>query len=74
MVKPAKRRVVFIASYLPRKCGIATFTSDLIANTAAAAGKKEFEPLVVAMRSDNEVAYGNHDDPLRVGGSDGEDA
>jgi len=62
MVKPAKKRVVFISSYLPRKCGIATFTSDLIANTVAAAGKKEFEPLVVAMRSDNDLKYA---DPVK---------
>ena len=26
---PELRRVAFIGNYLPRKCGIATFTSDL---------------------------------------------
>ena len=31
ITEPAKR-VVFISSYPPRKCRIATFTSDLIAN------------------------------------------
>ncbi|MCK4291812.1 MAG: glycosyltransferase family 4 protein [Planctomycetes bacterium] len=61
MGKRAKKKVVFISSFLPRKCGIATFTSDLITSTAAAA-KGEFEPLVVAMRSDNDLKY---DDPVK---------
>ena len=26
---PAPKRVAFVGNYLPRKCGIATFTSDL---------------------------------------------
>ena len=56
MVKRAKKRVVFLSSFLPRKCGIATFTTDLIANTSTAA-KGEFEPLVVAMRSGDELKY-----------------
>ncbi|MHC4394520.1 MAG: glycosyltransferase [Planctomycetota bacterium] len=50
MAKSSAKRVAFISSYLPRKCGIATFTSDLIKNATLAA-KGEFEPLVVAMRS-----------------------
>ena len=29
------RRVAFLGDYLPRKCGIATFTSDLLASVAA---------------------------------------
>ena len=49
-------KVAFIASYLPRKCGIATFTSDLITNTTLAAGDS-FIPLVVAMRSDPSERY-----------------
>ena len=61
MAKRAKKRVVFISSFLPRKCGIATFTSDLIASTAAAA-KGEFEPLVVAMCSGDDLKY---DDPVK---------
>ena len=61
MAKAVKRKVAFISSFLPRKCGIATFTSDLIENTASAA-KDEFEPLVVAMRSDSDLRY---DDPVK---------
>jgi len=56
MAKGPKKKVVFISSFPPRKCGIATFTSDLIKNSLTAA-KGEFEPLVVAMRSDNELKY-----------------
>jgi len=52
MAKGSTKKVAFISSFLPRKCGIATFSSDLIDNTATAA-KGEFEPLVVAMRSED---------------------
>lgn len=61
MVKDAKKRVVFISSFPPRRCGIATFTSDLIASTTAAA-EGEFEPLVVTMRADNGLRY---NDPVK---------
>jgi len=61
MAKSAGKKVVFVSSFLPRKCGIATFTSDLIAN-AKAAGKGGFEPLVVAMRSADDLKY---DDPVK---------
>jgi glycosyltransferase involved in cell wall biosynthesis len=54
------KRVAFVSSFLPRKCGIATFTSDLINNIALSA-KDEFEPLVVAMRSENL----NYNTPVR---------
>ena len=56
MAKGSKKKVAFISSYPPRKCGIATFTSDLIKNTGPAA-KGQFEPLVVAMRSGNDLKY-----------------
>jgi len=56
MAKNSTKKVAFISSYLPRKCGIATFTSDLIKN-ATLASKGRFEPLVVAMRSSNEEKY-----------------
>jgi len=61
MAKGTKKKVAFISSYPPRKCGIATFTSDLIKNTGTAA-KGQFEPLVVAMRSDNDLKY---NDPVK---------
>ena len=60
MPKSSAKKVVFISSFPPRQCGIATFTSDLITNIAAAA-KGEFEPLVVAMRS----ADHKYDDPVK---------
>jgi len=60
MPKSTPKRVVFISSFLPRKCGIATFTSDLISSTATAA-KGEFEPLVVAMHSGDQ----KYDDPVK---------
>ncbi len=61
MTKGPIRKVAFIASYLPRKCGIATFTSDLIESVGLSA-KEQFQPLVVAMRSENELKY---DDPVK---------
>jgi len=60
MAKSTPKKVVFISSFPPRKCGIATFTSDLIDSTALAA-KGEFEPLVVAMRSEEN----KYNDPVK---------
>ena len=54
------KKVVFISSFPPRRCGIATFTSDLIRNTAAAANG-QFEPLVVALRNDEQ----KYKDPVK---------
>jgi len=53
MAKEPTKKVAFISSFQPRKCGIATFTSDLIKNAAVSA-RGDFEPLVVAMRSEGE--------------------
>jgi glycosyltransferase involved in cell wall biosynthesis len=44
-----KKKIAFIASYAPRKCGIATFTSDLIKNVELASGSG-FEPIIIAMQ------------------------
>ena len=51
MLKGSSKKIAFISSFLPRKCGIATFTTDLIKSISLAA-KGEFEPLVVAIRSE----------------------
>jgi hypothetical protein len=61
MAKGSTRRVAFISSFPPRKCGIATFTSDLI-RTVTAAAKGQFQPLVVVMRSEGGLRY---DDPVK---------
>jgi len=60
MNKSIAKKVVFISSFPPRRCGIATFASDLIESTALAA-KGEFEPLVVAMRSGDH----KYDEPVK---------
>ena len=60
-MKSAKTKIAFIGSYPPRRCGIATFTSDLVNNLySAAAG--HFEPAILAMESDSPLTYV---DPVR---------
>ncbi|MHC4110840.1 MAG: glycosyltransferase family 4 protein [Planctomycetota bacterium] len=61
MAKGTKKKVAFISSFPPRKCGIGTFTSDLIKSSSIAA-KGQFEPLVVAMRSESNLKY---NDPVK---------
>ena len=56
MTREPAKKVAFISSYLPRRCGIATFTSDLI-NSMKLAGGEEFEPQVFAMQSTSELQY-----------------
>ena len=56
MARSTTKKIAFISSFPPRKCGIATFTSDMIRNIKRTA-KDDFEPLVVAMRSDGELKY-----------------
>ena len=58
MNKGPRNKVAFISSFLPRKCGIATFTSDLIHSVSAAA-EGQFEPRVVALRPDSDASYEN---------------
>ncbi len=53
-------RIAFIGNYLPRQCGIATFTTDLCEAMSAEYGDKTFIALPV---NDNEVGY---DYPDRV--------
>jgi glycosyltransferase involved in cell wall biosynthesis len=50
------RKIAFISSFRPRKCGIATFASDLIENIGKAGGI-EFKPSVIAMQSGHEHKY-----------------
>jgi len=52
------RKVAFISSYLPRRCGVATFTSDLIKNLRFAAGPR-LDPVVIAMQPPGELTYDN---------------
>lgn len=51
MAKNLNKRIAFVGSFPPRKCGIATFTSDLI-KSVAGAGADRFEPLIVAMSNE----------------------
>ncbi len=50
------RNIAFVSSFLPRKCGIATFTSDLIENAKRSAGHR-LSPLVVAMEGNQKFDY-----------------
>ncbi|MHC5060809.1 MAG: glycosyltransferase family 4 protein [Planctomycetota bacterium] len=54
--KRSLKKVAFISSYEPRKCGIATFTADLINNMKRVAGEK-LDPLVIAMEPGRELGY-----------------
>ncbi|MDD5134348.1 MAG: hypothetical protein PHP01_02920 [Phycisphaerae bacterium] len=52
MAKNSSKKIAFVSSFLPRKCGIATFANDLIKSVSGYAGS-EFSPLVVAMSNDS---------------------
>ena len=58
MPKPTARKIAFVSSCLPRRCGIATFCDDLTKNISACAGDA-FDPLMVAMVSSHEHQYGS---------------
>ncbi len=53
MIQEPTKKVAFIPSYMPRKCGIATFTCDLI-NNMKLAGGEEVSSQVFAMQSARE--------------------
>lgn len=57
MTEEKTRIISFVSSYLPRRCGIATFCSDLIGSVTAAAGGM-LEPVVAAMTSGDEHCDG----------------
>ncbi|MBW7991699.1 MAG: glycosyltransferase [Planctomycetes bacterium] len=58
MLRETAERVAFVSSCLPRKCGIATFTSDLIANINLASNG-DFEPVIIAMDREDKLEYGD---------------
>ena len=56
----AKRSICFVSSFLPQKCGIATFTNDLI--NSIKVNNDGFSPFVVVIRGDEKVDYA---DPVK---------
>lgn len=56
MARSLSKKVAIVSSFKPRKCGIATFSSDFIENISLAS-KNQFEPLVVAMQNDPACRY-----------------
>lgn len=52
----ASRKIAFISSFLPRRCGIATFCNDLL-QSVTACSEGNFNPFVVAAVSSNEHMY-----------------
>lgn len=62
MIREPAKKVAFVSSYAPRRCGIATFTSVLI-NCVELAGGEGFEPQVIAMQPGAELQY---DKPVKL--------
>jgi putative N-acetylmannosamine-6-phosphate epimerase len=54
--KSKSKKIIFISSFIPRQCGIATFTSDLITHTAKASSG-ELIAEVIAMEADDRLRY-----------------
>ncbi len=52
------KKIALITSYLPRKCGIATFTSHLL-NSLSLAAPDRFDPRVVALHAGGAEKYEN---------------
>lgn len=61
MTVDKKKKIAFVSTFPPRKCGIARFTSDLI-DSLQLAGDSNFEPLVVAMENNQNITYS---DPVK---------
>ncbi len=59
-MQAAKRtvKIAFISSWMPRRCGIATFTSDMIEHAGRAA-KGCMQPCVIAMEAFEPLHYGD---------------
>ncbi len=57
----APNRIAFIGNSLPRRCGIATFTTDL--QNAVAASRGDLETVIVAMTDHGQI----YDYPPTVG-------
>jgi glycosyltransferase involved in cell wall biosynthesis len=51
------KKIAFVASYIPRKCGIATFTAHLVENVVSAAGFN-CETSICAMQNGEDYRYG----------------
>ena len=52
--QPSHRTIAFVGNYLPRKCGIATFTSDLL---GAVAARHHESPCFAVAVNDTEAPY-----------------
>jgi glycosyltransferase involved in cell wall biosynthesis len=61
MPKGPARKIAFVSSCLPRRCGIATFCNDLSNSISLCAGNS-FDPLMVAMVTSHDHQYG---DPVK---------
>lgn len=56
MIMKIAKKAAFIFSHLPGKCGIATFTADLIAHIKLAS-EGEFETVICAMDWEDNPVY-----------------
>ncbi len=61
MEQESRKRIVLISTFPPDRCGIATFTSDLLTSMSTAAAG-QVEPLIVTIRPDPAIRYS---DPVK---------